>query len=225
MSAVRSEKWLLAAATAVVLGGVAFAADSPVAESRWESAIQEFERRDRVSAPAPGGVLFVGSSSIRLWDLATSFPDKELINRGFGGSQIADSTQFAERIVLPYAPRTIVLYAGDNDIAGGKTPCEVLADFQAFVGVIHDHLPETRIVYIAIKPSLKRWNLVHKMRAANALIRSTCEDDERLQFVDIDAPMIGADGRPRPELFVDDGLHLSPAGYELWSRLVRPFID
>jgi lysophospholipase L1-like esterase len=127
---------------------------------------------------------------------------------------------FADRIVVPYEPRIIVMYAGDNDIAGGKTPCEVHGDFEKFVSLVHEKLPETRIVYVAIKPSLKRWKLVHQMRAANALILATCLEDERLEFVDIDAPMIGDGGQPRPELFVEDGLHLSATGYELWSDLV-----
>ena len=171
--------------------------------------------------PAKGGVLFVGSSSIRFWDLEKHFPEFEPLNRGFGGSQVADSLHFAERIVLPYEPRIIVMYAGDNDIAAGKSPCEVQKDFQMFVALVHEKLPATRIVYVAIKPSIRRWKLVHKMRAANALILATCIEDEQLEFVDIDTPMIGGDGQPRPELFIQDGLHLSEAGYHLWSELVR----
>ena len=194
--------------------------------TRWESTIEKFEAADRQSPPKPGGALFIGSSSIRLWDLDESFPDEEnLINRGFGGSHMADSTHYAERIAIPYKPRVIVVYAGDNDIAGNKTPQRVLSDYRAFVKKIHAKLPETRIAYIAIKPSISRWKLVDKMRAANALIQKETESDQRLSFVDIDTPMIGDDGKPREELLAKDGLHLSKGGYKIWSDLVRPHLS
>ncbi len=199
--------------------------DRPQGSERWESVISRFEEQDREMPPQQGGVLFVGSSSIRLWKLDRHFPELQPLNRGFGGSEVADSLHFADRIVLPYAPRVIVLYAGDNDIAGGKTPCEVHGDYLRFVDVVREHLPETRIVYVAIKPSIKRWSLVHKMRAANALILATCADDAHLVFVDIDTPMIGDNGEPRSELFVQDGLHLSEVGYELWTELVKPHLQ
>ncbi len=202
-----------------------FGDDRPRGPERWESAISEFEAQDRESPPKKGGVLFVGSSSIRLWKLDKHFPDLQPLNRGFGGSEVADSVHFADRIVLPYEPRVIVLYAGDNDIAGGKTPCEVHADYLKFVDVVRQHLPETRIVYVAIKPSINRWALIHQMRATNALVLATCADNEHLEFVDIDTPMIGENGEPRPELFVQDGLHLSEAGYELWTGLVLPHLQ
>jgi len=192
----------------------------PPEKSRWEPTIARFEAQDRKSPPAKGGVLFVGSSSIRGWDLAKWFPKHKPLNRGFGGSQVADSVQFAERIILKHAPRTVVVYAGDNDIAAGKTPETVLADYRTLVKKIHASLPKTRIVYIAIKPSLSRWKLVDKMRAANALILAETKKDLRLRFVDIDKPMIGPDGKPRKELFKPDGLHLNDAGYKLWTSLV-----
>lgn len=224
MTRTRTGTALLVVALTLTVIRMGTAEAQPRGPERWESAIQKFEQQDRQAPPEPGGVLFVGSSSIRLWDLKQHFPELNPLNRGFGGSEVADCVHFADRIVLPCRPRTIVLYAGDNDIAGGKTPCEVYADFQKFVDLVHDRLPQTRIVYIAIKPSLKRWSLVHRMRAANALILAACVDDERLEFVDIDTPMIGSDGQPRAELFVEDGLHLSPAGYQLWSRLLAPYL-
>ncbi len=199
--------------------------DKPQGSERWESAIRKFEEQDRENPSAKGEVLFVGSSSIRFWKLDWHFPEIKPLNRGFGGSEVADSLHFADRIVLPHEPRVIVMYAGDNDIAGGKTPCEVHNDYLKFVDVVHEHLPETRIVYVAIKPSIKRWNLVHKMRAANALILATCVEDELLEFVDIDTPMIGDDGKPKPELFVQDGLHLSEEGYKLWTSLLKPLLE
>ena len=191
---------------------------------RWEKHIRAFEARDKKSPPPKGEILFVGSSSIVGWNTKKWFPDLKTINRGFGGSDVSDSLHFADRIILPYRPRTIVLYAGDNDIARGKSPQRVLADYKALVAKVHAALPRTRIVFVPIKPSLARWKLVGKMREANALIRAVTEADERLGYVDIDTPMIGADGRPRGELFKKDGLHLNEAGYKLWSSLLRPHL-
>jgi len=192
------------------------AQDNPSA--RWEKDIARFEQQDRESPKEPGGVVFIGSSSIRMWDLDESFPGMNAVNRGFGGSQIADSIYYADRILLPLGPRLVVLYAGDNDIAQGKSPERVLSDWKTFVAKLHDELPETRILFIAIKPSQKRWNLIGKIREANAKIAEHCGGDPRLSFVDIDTPMIGDDQMPRAELFKDDGLHLNEKGYEVWTR-------
>lgn len=197
----------------------------PPPKSRFEEAIRAFEREDERKPPPRGAILFLGSSSIRLWKLDRSFPDLDAINRGFGGSEISDSIEHASRIVLPYRPRTIVFYAGDNDIAAGKTPERVAADFKRLVDIVHADLPETRIVYISIKPSIARWQLVDAMRDANRRIEKLCAADERLLFVDIDRPMLGEDGRPRRELLVDDGLHLSEKGYELWTKKVSEALE
>jgi len=215
---------LLAAALMVLAAGVLRADPPGETENRWEPRIRAFEARDREEMPPPGGILFVGSSSIVGWDVKQCFPGLPIVNRGFGGSQVADSLHFAERIILPYRPKIIVLYAGDNDVAAGKSPERVLADYRALVEKIHGALPETRIVFVAIKPSIRRWKLVEPMREANRLIRAVTEKDPRLEFVDIDGPMIGPDGRPRPELFRSDGLHLNAEGYKLWSGLVRPHL-
>ena len=192
--------------------------------SRWEESIKKFEAMDKLSPPEKSGVLFIGSSSIRNWNLEKYFPKQDYINRGFGGSEIVDSTYFAKRIITPYAPRVIVLYAGDNDIARGKSPEQVVADFREFVKVVQTELPSSRIVFIAIKPSISRWKLVDKMRVANTKIKAITENQSRLSFVDIDKPIIGKDGMPRRELFAKDGLHLSDAGYKLWTSLVKPHL-
>jgi len=192
--------------------------------ARWEKEIAAFERRDREQPPPKNALLFVGSSSIRLWDLSKSFPGVAAINRGFGGSQLADAVHFAPRIVLKYEPRMVVLYAGDNDIAAGKTPEQVHADFQAFVRTVHKELPKIRIAYISIKPSLRRWHLIDSIRQANALIEAECKKDKRLLYLDVVAPMLGGDGKPRPELFAKDGLHLNEKGYALWAALLKPHL-
>ncbi len=209
------------------LAALLLAVPAPAEEAegnRWEPRIRKFEEQDRTQPPPERAVLFVGSSSIVGWDLKKSFPELTTINRGFGGSQIADSIHFAERIVLAYKPRAIVFYAGDNDVAAGKSPERVAVDYAAFAKKVHDTLPETKIVYVAIKPSIKRWHLIDKMRQANHLIRETTEKDPRQVFVAVEEPMLGADGKPRAELFKKDGLHLNAKGYRLWSDLVRPHV-
>jgi lysophospholipase L1-like esterase len=195
-------------------------------EAKWEPEIHAFEARDRVHPPPKHAILFIGSSSIRKWKtLAEDFPGKQVINRGFGGSEIHDSTYFAGRILFPYQPRIIVLYAGDNDLAAGESPDGVAADFRQFVAAVHARLPQTRILFIAIKPCRARWKLVEKVRRANALVKAFTEAHPRLTFVDIFTPMLGADGKPRPELLAPDGLHPSRRCYELWASRIRPLLQ
>ena len=196
----------------------------PQQPNRFEAEIAAMEQADRQAPPPKGGVVFVGSSSIRLWDLKQSFPDFAAVNRGFGGSQVSDSVYFVERIVLPLAPRVVVVYAGDNDIAAGKSPEQVADDYRALVAKLHAALPETNIIYIAIKPSIQRWKLIDKVRAANKLIRAIAGEDQRLSFVDVEPAMLGDDGQPKPELFQKDGLHLNAAGYAVWAEMLGPHL-
>jgi lysophospholipase L1-like esterase len=193
--------------------------------SPWEKAFLAFEEQDRQHKPEPGGIVFLGSSSIRLWETAKAFPDVPIINRGFGGSQISDSVQFAERIAVPYAPRLVVFYAGDNDLASGKPPERILADFQALVKMIHEPLPKTRIAFIAIKPSPARWKQYERQTQANALIDEFVKSDGRLIYIDVVRPMLGDDGQPRADLFQKDGLHLNAEGYRLWNGIVKPHLE
>ena len=190
---------------------------------RWNKQIAVIQERDAMEKSSLGTTVFVGSSSIRLWDLKKSFPDYILVNHGFGGSTIADSVHFIEPLVLKLKPKTIVFYAGDNDIQSGLSPQQVHADFKAFVQAVEAKLPESKIVFIPIKPSPARWKLYDKQREANRLIRETmAKDAKRLVYLDIVTPMLGEDGQPRPEFFQKDMLHLNEAGYELWSKLLLP---
>jgi lysophospholipase L1-like esterase len=191
---------------------------------KWAKEMAAFEAQD-AKDPAIGGIVFVGSSSIRLWDLKQSFPGVPALNRGFGGSEIVDAVNNVELLVIRHKPATVIFYAGDNDIANGRTPEQILADYKAFVTKIRAALPATRIAFIGIKPSIQRWALVDKMRAANALVRDYAGTDERLGFIDVDGPMLGWDEKPRKELFIADGLHMTAKGYELWTALVRPFVE
>lgn len=197
----------------------------PPAPDPWEAEIAAFEAADRQQAPRPGSVVFVGSSSIRLWNtLATDFPGIPIVNRGFGGSEMADALRFTDRIILPYRPRMVVVYAGDNDLWNGKSPQRVLDDFRSLVRSVHQELPETRVAFIAVKPSVARWKMAPEVRATNELVRRFAASDPRVDYIDIFTPMLGADGTPRPDLFVEDGLHLNSRGYELWTSVVGPFL-
>ena len=195
------------------------------APSQWEPDIAQFEAQDRASPPRPGSIVFVGSSSIKMWTtLDRDFPGVPVLNRGFGGSEAGDVAQFAERIVVPYKPPVVVFYAGDNDLAAGKTPAQVLTAFQSFVATMHRDLPATRIVFVSIKPSIARWSIVDQMRAANQLVRDYVRTDNRLSYVDVFTPMLDASGQPRRELYIEDGLHMTPAGYAIWRDLIAPAI-
>jgi lysophospholipase L1-like esterase len=214
------------AATSILLlyAGVPLGGQEKAAVGRWEKSIEAFERQDQERPPPKNGVVFVGSSSIRFWDLRKSFPDLDAINRGFGGSELADSVHYVPRIVVKYQPRLVILYAGDNDLGAGKSPEKVFADFKDFVNAVHTPLPRTKIAFISIKPSILRWKIVDRMRKANALIEEYCKQNQGLVFIDVSTPMLGADGKPRRELFRNDGLHLNDKGYELWASLVKPVI-
>ena len=198
-------------------------ADDPFA--RWEKEIGAFEAADAKAPPPQGAILFIGSSSIRLWKTLTQdFPHHRVINRGFGGSQIVDSTHFAERIVFPYAPRQIVMYAGANDIHAGKSPEQVAADFLAFVAAVHSRLPDVPIAFISIAGNPARWKEIDQVRAANRLIQAVCAADPKLTYIDTATAMLGPDGLPRPDIFVQDRLHMNAEGYKLWTRDLAPYL-
>ena len=195
-------------------------------ETQWGKDIRAFEAADKTNPPPQGAVLFIGSSSIRLWtNLAQAFPEHKVLNRGFGGSQLSDSVAFVDRIVTPCKPKLVLLYAGDNDIASGKSPERVLSDFKAFVVRTHAALPETRIAYIAIKPCPAREKYLDQVKTANRLIQEYAASENRLLFMDVFTPMLTNEGRPRADLCIKDGLHPNPQCYELWASIIRPILD
>ena len=192
---------------------------------RWQDEINALLAKEKNSPPPANEVLFLGSSSIRRWtNLVSDFPNYQVINHGFGGSQIIDSVVFADDLVLPCAPRLIVFYAGGNDINAGKTPERVLADFQAFAKKVHDHLPGTRIACISIAGNPKRWAQIEQVRQANRLIEAFTRTDPRLQFINVFTAMLGADGLPLPDIFVEDNLHMNARGYAIWTKIVEPYL-
>jgi GDSL-like Lipase/Acylhydrolase family len=193
--------------------------------SRWEETIEKFKEQDIKNPPPQNATLFVGSSSIVRWNTKKWFPDIENINRGFGGSQINDSWYYAESIIIPYNPKTIVFYAGDNDTADGKTPEMLLVNFKAFAIKVRKALPETRLIYVSIKPSIARWSIWPQMQKANELISNYSKKQKNMYFVDVSKVMLDSSGKPIKEIFSPDGLHMNEKGYELWASLVRPLID
>lgn len=223
----RRWKWIALAIALLLLVGIGAGRWWLAAMQRaefWESSIEDFESSDREHPPEPGAVVFTGSSSIRMWStLERDMQPLRVLNRGFGGSHLAHVNHFADRVVLPYRPSAVVLYAGDNDLSEGtgKTPEMVSGDFEHFVGIVHGALPGTPVYFLSIKPSLLRWDRWPLMRDANAQIAAFAARTDGVEYVDVATPMLGETGEPRPELFGLDGLHLSETGYALWTGIVR----
>ena len=196
----------------------------PPTAARWEPVIAKFEAQEKVNPSPPGGTVFYGSSTIVRWDLKKYFPELVAINRGFGGSQMADARYFVGRVVIPLRPRAVVVYSGDNDLARGETPEKIAAEFRELCRLIHSQLPQTRIIVLGVKPSLARAHLLEKQRTVNQMLRAICESDPPLHFVDTEKVMLRADGSIREELLAEDGLHLSEEGYRVWSEALRPLL-
>jgi lysophospholipase L1-like esterase len=198
---------------------------APGPSAKWEKEIAAFEATDRENPPPKNAIVFIGSSSIRKWTtLAEDFPQHQVINRGFGGSQLIDSVHFADRIVIPYEPRMVVLYAGGNDINAHKTAEQVFADFQAFVEKVHAKLPKTTIAYVSTAGNPARWSQVEEVKKANGFIEGYIEQHPGLKFINVFPRMLGSDGLPRPEIFVADRLHMNAEGYKLWTEIVGQYL-
>lgn len=197
----------------------------PVGFARWEPEISKIEAKLKATPPAPGGIVFAGSSSIRMWNLKDSFPGLPVVNCGFGGSVIQDSTHFAPRLVIPLKPSVVVFYAGDNDSAKGNSAEVIAANFKEFADTIHAALPDCRIIYLPIKPSVARRTLIPLQKEANALIEKFClTQPGKMEYLDLATPLLSPDGKLRPELYRKDGLHLNDDGYTIWNRLLLPHL-
>ena len=217
-------RFFLAASLALSMAFQA-CAETPT-QNRFEKDIVAYEKADKASPPAPGGILFTGASGIRRWHtLAQDFPGLPVINRGFGGSQLSDSIHYLDRITLRHKPRIIVIQAGGNDINSGKSPEQVLADFKTYVEKTRAVLPDVKIVLLNIGPSPKRWAQRDKQQQANKLTEDYIKAGKNMVYVDLWPDFIGADGLPKPELFVEDQLHHTAAGYAVRTRLVRPHLQ
>jgi len=185
--------------------------------------IRKFEYEDIKNPPEQNAVLFIGSSSIRMWK--TVYEDMKplkVINRGFGGSQAEHVLFYMDRIVFPYNPSKIVFYEGDNDIAAGKKAEKVLENFMTFVDTVHKRLPETKIYFISIKPSYARIKIWPEMNRANKLIEKFCLKNSFTEFIDVSNPMFESGGKLREDIFLTDQLHMNGTGYAIWTKIIKP---
>jgi lysophospholipase L1-like esterase len=193
--------------------------------SKWEPEMAAFAQADKTDRPKKKSIVFTGSSSIRLWEnLEEYFPGKRILNRGFGGSQTDEVVYFADRIITPYKPKQVVVYSGDNDIAAGKTPEKVLADFKALFSKIREAAPKATVTYISIKPSPSRKQYLPDINRTNALIKEFLRQQKRTAYVDVFTLMLLPSGKPKPELFRADSLHMTKAGYDIWAQVLKPYL-
>ncbi len=196
-----------------------------VEPARFEADIAAFEADDRRTPPPAGATLFVGSSSIRYWDVAAAFPALRTIRRGYGGSHVSDTLHFADRLIVRYRPALVVFYAGDADVAAGKDAATIAADTLTLVGRVHEALPLTPIIVIGTKPSPLHWTHMPAIRAANRLVREGLAADRLAAYVDVEAALLGPDGQPRTDFYTENRLNLNARGYEAWTTAVRPTVE
>lgn len=204
----------------------AFAQDTKYEREKiWDAEINSMLEIDRRQTPPENAVLFVGSSSLRMWTtINKDFSNLKFINRAFGGSEFEDLNFYAPRIVFPYKPKAIFVYEGDNDINSGKKAERVLADFKKFVEIVRKELPKVKIYFISIKPSIARINLWDEMQRANNLIEAETKKLPRVEFVDVAAKMLDSECKPFPEIFIEDNLHMNARGYEIWRKVLSEYL-
>lgn len=192
---------------------------------RFENEIHAFADWDKKNSTPENPILFVGSSSIRLWHTATAFPGHTIINRGFGGSHTSDVLYYYDVLIAKYQPSLIITYVGENDIASGKPVEQVFADYQELVNRILDDFPSARFLFIPLKPSSSRWDYWETMQELNRQIRNLNLDNERLHYIDLATPLLREDNKPNDSYFIDDLLHLNDQGYQVWNRHLRPVLE
>jgi len=193
---------------------------------RFENAIKKFEAADAENMPPDNAVLCIGSSSMRMWrdHLEKDLAPLTVIGRGFGGSNTNDVLHYADRIIIPYQPRAIVIYEGDNDVAQGISPEEIAATYAKLLDKIDTELPDCRVYILAVKPSIKRWSMWPTMQRVNALLAELARERDGVTYIDIATPMLNDAGEPRPDLFIEDDLHMNRKGYEVWRDTIRPIL-
>lgn len=223
---IRTIALLLGTTLLTLTGWAQTTAPASVTPANYEPEIAAFEAKDKVTAPPASPILFVGSSSIRLWTgLAEAFPGKPVLQRGFGGSELSDLVRYSPRVINAYRPKQVVIYAGDNDIAQSKkTARDVYNGVLTLYTLMRKNLPATTFTYISIKPSPSRRQYMAVQKDANALIKNYLSGQRNTYFVDVYTPMLNAAGQPRPELFMADSLHMNAAGYAVWQQAIAPVL-
>jgi lysophospholipase L1-like esterase len=207
------------------LAAVTSFAQDAAKPSKWEGEVQKYEAAEKANPPPEGKVVFNGSSTIRLWKLEKSFPGWDVVNHGIGGSIIPENTELLDRLIFPLAPKVIVFYAGDNDIAKGHTPTQVLENWKAYVTAVRAKLPKVKIIYLAIKPSPSRWKLRPQGKSANMKIRAWSKTQKDVIFLNTVVSMLDGNGKPIDALFMPDKLHMNDKGYAAWTKLLKPLIQ
>lgn len=201
----------------------AYAPNYPL--NRFESEIRAFERSDSMQGRPANPILFIGSSSFRVWQtMAADLAPLPVLNRGFGGSTLPEVSYYANRVLFPYRPGRILVYAGDNDLNSGnhpQTPEQFAAAYARFVQMVQKRLPQTTIYFVSIKPSPSRWANWPAMQRANRLVKAFTKTNKKLRFIDVGPAMLGANGRPRPDIFQTDSLHMNATGYAIWAGILN----
>jgi lysophospholipase L1-like esterase len=198
-----------------------------VAQPAFQNEIQAFKKEDNVSPPPANAILFVGSSSFRKWtDVQAYFPGYTIINRGFGGSVLPDVVRYANDIIIPYRPKQVLIYCGDNDLASSDsiTPQMVAGRFSQLFTVIRNALPKAKVSFVSIKPSPSRERLMPKMKQANSLIKSFLAKQKNTSYINVFDPMLLRNGKPKPDLFLEDKLHMNEKGYAIWQKAIQPYL-
>ena len=205
--------------TALLLGNLVFGQD------RWENTIQAFETADSENPPPKNAILFVGSSSIVYWrTLSEDMVPLNVINRGFGGSQMHELNMYRDRIVTNYQPKAVAVYEGDNDVAAGKSVDEIIPEYVSFIEHLNESLDKVDIYLIAVKPSIARATMWETMQAVNEQLFELSKQHENVHYFDIASPMLQSTGEVKDDIFVEDGLHMNAAGYEIWTNVIRPVL-
>ncbi len=188
--------------------------------------IEAFKKEDSLNPPSKGKIVFVGSSSFRGWNnVGSYFPGYTIINRGFGGSSLPDAIRYAKDIIIPYQPKQVVIYCGENDFTAEGVTAEIVFDrFTTLFEIIRNDLPKTHILFVSFKPSPSRLKYMPEMLRANELIRTYLKNYRRTGYVDVYSKMLLEDGTPMPDLFKADKLHMTEAGYKIWQKAIEPYL-
>jgi lysophospholipase L1-like esterase len=194
--------------------------------TKWESEVKAYEKQDSLQPAPTNGIVFTGSSSIRLWkDISQKFPGKKIINRGIGGSELTDIIHYADRLIYQYKPKKVFIYCGGNDINDGKTPERILEDFKTLYFSIKSHLPNTKVYYISIQTAPIRVAKTEAFKRANELIKAYISSKTQDVFVDVFPLLLDNSGKPKQEFFGEDSLHMNKLGYERWARVLKPYVE
>lgn len=210
-----------------VMAAYAVFSNSCAQKTPFYDEIQTFKKQDSVAMPPKNAILFVGSSSFRMWtNMKEDFPINSVINRGFGGSSLTDVIRYADDIIFPYQPSQVVIYCGENDLAASDTVSAqmVFERFHRLFDTVRKQLPNAAVAFVSIKPSPSRAHLLKKVIAANDLIREFLKKQTKAVYIDVFSAMVDEQGNPKPELFIDDKLHMNQKGYAIWVEIIGPYL-